>query len=231
MCMKISVVIPVYNEEKHIGACLQSLKKQTIPPDEIIVVNNNSTDASVAIAQKYGARIVNEKQQGIIYARNRGFDEAQGDIIARTDSDALLPPDWIERIKLNFQNHVVDAVGGPIIYYDLPFNTPLPAKIFLSLLKRMQKGEPALLGPNIAIKKEVWNKIKNDVCLKDSQVHEDIDLAIHIRHAGGKIISDNSLIVHTSARRIKQHPISFFIEYPRRLINTFRIHKNVERRT
>src|SRR3989344_2115583 len=149
MCMKISVVIPVYNEEEHIGACLQSLKKQTTPPDEIIIVNNNSTDASVAIAQKYGVKIVNEKQQGMIYARNRGFDEAQGDIIARTDSDALLPPNWIEKIKSHFQNHTVDAVGGPIIYYDLPFNTRLPAKIFLSLLKRIQKGEPALLGPNM----------------------------------------------------------------------------------
>ncbi|MDO8497756.1 MAG: glycosyltransferase [bacterium] len=229
--MKISVVIPVYNEEKHIGACLQSLQKQTTPPDEIIVVNNNSTDASVAIAQKYGVKIVNEKQQGIIYARNRGFDEAQGDIIARTDSDALLPQNWIEKIKSHFQNYAVDAVGGPIVYYDLPFNTPLPAKIFLHLLKHIQKGEPALLGPNMTIKKEMWNKIKNDVCLKDSQVHEDIDLSIHIRRAGGKIISDDTLIVHTTARRIKQHPLSFFIEYPRRLINTFRIHKNVERGT
>ncbi|HEX8932548.1 MAG TPA: glycosyltransferase family A protein, partial [Patescibacteria group bacterium] len=100
--MKISVIIPAYNEEKYIGACIESLLKQNRLPDEIIVVNNNSTDQTAAIASQYPVKVINEKEQGITPARNRGLNEAQYDIIARTDADTILPPDWIEKIKKHF---------------------------------------------------------------------------------------------------------------------------------
>ena len=64
--MKVSVVIPVYNEKKRIKKCLDSLLSQSEKPDEIIVVDNNSTDSTVSIVRKYkGVNLVHEKKQGI----------------------------------------------------------------------------------------------------------------------------------------------------------------------
>ena len=101
--MKVSVVIPAFNEEKYIGKCLKSVVNQIMPADEIIVVNNNCTDKTEVIAKKFGARIVKEKVQGMTPARNRGFNSVKYEIIARTDADTVVPKDWIKIIKNNFK--------------------------------------------------------------------------------------------------------------------------------
>src|ERR1700691_1182278 len=94
--------------------------KQNVKADEIIVVDNNSTDRTVEIAQKYPVKIIHEIQQGVTPARNQGFNEARYEIIARTDADTILPPTWIKRIKKAFENPEVVAVSGPASFYDLP---------------------------------------------------------------------------------------------------------------
>ncbi len=223
--MRVAVVIPAYNEEKYIDACLDSLGKQLVPPDEIIVVDNNCHDETIAIAKKYqGIKIIKEKQQGMIYARNRGFDACDADIIARCDADTILPPDWIKKIKLNFADKQIDALTGPLVLYESPIKALFLVKAYLDIMKFLQKGAETLNGPNMIITKKIWQKVRNNVCLDDKLVHEDIDLAIHIRQAGGKIYRDNSLVIQESARRITHHPVSFFIEYPLRLIKTFKRH-------
>lgn len=100
--MKISVIIPVYNEEKYIVPCLKSLLKQEEKPDEIIVVDNNCTDKTIPLVRKYPVKIVKEKKQGIVFARNHGFNIATGDIIARIDADSTAPKNWVQTIKKNF---------------------------------------------------------------------------------------------------------------------------------
>src|ERR1035437_9820650 len=105
--MKVSVVIPAYNEEKYIGACLDSLMDQKEKPDEIIVVNNNSTDNTAKIVKKYPVRLINEEQQGMIPARNRGFNEAKFEIIARTDADTILPRSEEHTSELQSRQYLV----------------------------------------------------------------------------------------------------------------------------
>ncbi len=222
--MKISVVVPVYNEEGYIKNLLESLMVQTVKPDEIIIIDNNCYDNTVKICQEYPVRIVKEKKQGMIFARNRGFDEARYEIIARCDADIICPPNWIETIKENFATGDIDALNFPLVFYDLPFPSPLYVNVYLNLMKLIQKGKETLQGPNMVLTKNIWQKVKNDVCLDDTKVHEDIDLAIHINEAGGKIKRINSLVIKASGRRIKNHPFSFFYEYPKRLINTLRTH-------
>jgi len=119
--MKVSVVIPVYNEEKYIENCLNSLMKQEEKPDEIIVVDNNCTDQTIFCVKKYrDIKIIKEKKQGIIAARNAGFNHAQGDIIARCDADAIMPKNWVKKIKNDFaENKKIVAVTPVFQLFDI----------------------------------------------------------------------------------------------------------------
>ena len=223
--MKVSVIIPAYNEEVFIGKCLESIVNQEELPGEIIVVDNNSTDNTARIAGRMGVKVVKEKNQGLIFARNKGFVSARYEIIARCDADVIVPTDWVKRIKYNFETQNIDALSGPVLFYDSIIKSPLPVQIYSESLKLLLRGNRALLGPNMAVSKRIWKIVKPLVSLNDSLVHEDIDLSINILRAKGKIEYDASLIVKTSARRIKKRPVSFFVEYPTRLLKTFWVNR------
>jgi glycosyltransferase involved in cell wall biosynthesis len=221
--MKVSVVIPAYNEEKYIKKSLTSVMNQKVEADEIIVVNNNSRDKTEEIALRMGAKVVREPKQGMISARNRGFDSAKYEIIARIDADVVVPTNWIEQIKKSFKKKNYDAFSGPITFNDLfakPTST-LPSKIYLESLRVFSRGNRYLMGPNMILKRSIWLKVRKLVNLDDSKVHEDIDLSLNIIKAGGRIGFDPDLIVQISGRRIKKHPKSFFLEYPARMFKTF----------
>ncbi len=222
------MVVPAYNEEGYIDNCLESLMQQEITPDEILVINNNSTDRTVAIAKKFPVRIVNEKEQGTIQARNRGFNEAQYDIIARTDADTIVPSDWIKKIKKSFQDKKLIALSGPSYYYDLPEvvqTSEWPSKAafqsYAGILKQILRHD-CLYGPNMALRKSSWEKVKEQVCLNNKDVHEDVDLAVHLAPLG-KIIFDYDLVVRSSFRRFKKFKPYF--EYPYRMFKGFSKHK------
>jgi len=226
--MKLSVIIPVYNEEKYIAKCLESIVNQTQKPDEVIVVNNNCTDNTITITKKYKKnlplKIIKEKKQGIVFARNTGFNKAKNEILARCDADSILPPNWIKKIKENFSKNKIDGLTGPLIFYDLLVKTPIFTKSYLFLMKILQKGE-VLLGPNMAITKNIWEKIKNEVCLNEKDIHEDIDLSLHILKNKGKIHYDWNLVIYASGRRIIKTPFIFFINYPWRLVKNLISHR------
>lgn len=221
--MKISVVIPAYNEENYIGRLLKTLQNQEEKADEIIVIDNNCTDKTVVIAKRFGVKIVREKKQGMIFARNRGFNEAKYEIIARCDADTILPSNWIKKIKENFIKNKIDGLLGNVITYDFYLNSILYSKIY-NWFMRMILGHHTLHGPSMAVTKTAWNRIKANICLNDQLVHEDIDLSIHINNLGGKIFYDPLFISFYSTRRIKSNPFSFIIEYPIRLIKTIKTH-------
>ncbi len=222
--MKISVVIPSFNEEKNISNLLQSLLNQEEKADEIIVVDNNSNDQTVQIAKKFPVRIVHESKQGITHARNKGFDEAKYEIIARTDADNILPKDWIVKIKQAFESNKIDGLSGPIYYRETHSESTFYSQIYSKVVTLML-GTPVLFGPNMVITKKIWEEVKKDICLDDRRVHEDIDISIHITRHGGKILIDKTLVVPTSARRLYKTPWSFFIEYFIRLIRMFLDHR------
>jgi glycosyltransferase involved in cell wall biosynthesis len=223
--MKITVVIPTYNEEKNIKKCLTALTKQVVPADEIVVVNNNSTDKTVEIAQKFPVRIVNEKKQGISFARNCGFNAAKYSVIARTDADTVVPRDWVKKIKENFENKEIDALCGTAEIRDIKLvNSQLYNNLYIDLMKLIQGGKGNLVGFNMAISKNIWNKIKDKVEMDNQKVHEDVDLALKVNQYGGKIGYDKTLVVKSSGRRMLKNPISFFIEYPTRQLKTLYYH-------
>ncbi len=232
--IKVSVVIPVHNEEAYIGACLESLMHQTDPANEIIVVNNNSTDNTAKIARKYPVKVLTEKKQGLTPARNKGFNQAKYAIIARTDADTILPPNWIKLIKKSFLDKKLVAVSGPAEFYDLPEliqnshwqSKPTLFKLIKSynnLVKKMTKHD-CIYGPNYSIRGSAWKKVKDQVCLNDKQVHEDLDLAIHLAPFG-RIKFDNNLIVKTSVRRWKKPEA--YLDYLYRGLKSINKHKGI----
>lgn len=221
--MKVSVVIPAYNEEKYLGKCLESLRNQTEKPFEIIVVDNNSTDKTAEIAKKMGAEVITEKRQGISFSRNAGFDAAKGEIIARIDADTTAIPDWIERIKKDIEIDGKDAVFGPAYYLDLPAKlqfSHLPSVYFFKLIKAILKKH-MLFGLNMALKKSLWEKVKKEVCMDNEVIHEDFDLAIHLWKYGN-IEFDKDLRVKTSPRRWKS--VQSDVEYSTKLFKMLKNH-------
>jgi cellulose synthase/poly-beta-1,6-N-acetylglucosamine synthase-like glycosyltransferase len=96
---EVSIVIPAYNEEESILQTLSSLSDSTTKRSvEIIVVDNNSKDATAALATGAGVNCVRETTQGITPARNRGLSEAKGKYILNADADSIYPPNWIDEM-------------------------------------------------------------------------------------------------------------------------------------
>src|SRR5688572_29893593 len=95
----ISVIVPCLNDAGFLGACLDALALQTRPADEIVVVDNGSTDATAAVARSAGARVVDEPMRGIWPATAAGFDAASGDLLARLDADSVPAPDWLAEVE------------------------------------------------------------------------------------------------------------------------------------
>ncbi len=124
--MKISFVIPAHNEEKLLGTCLTSIKReiaQTKCDAEIVVVNNASTDNTRSVALQFSqVRVVDEKQKGLVFARRAGFLASSGELIANVDADTVLPRGWLATVIHEFETRTnMAALSGPYIYYDLSF--------------------------------------------------------------------------------------------------------------
>src|SRR5688572_27598110 len=100
--MKVSLVIPAHNEGAYLGQCLLSALSQSVPFSEIIVVDNNSSDGTAEIAKSFGVKVLKQRHQGVVHARNLGFDSARAEILARVDADTILPTDWNARVTKTF---------------------------------------------------------------------------------------------------------------------------------
>lgn len=202
--LAISIVIPVYNEKHHLKACLDSISRQTLAPDEVIVVDNNSTDGSVQLAEKYAfVKIVNEQKQGIVYARNRGFNSVTHPLIARIDADTILPATWVARIHSEYHRSQDFAMTGGGYFYNLKF-PKLNGWILGQMAYRMNRfimGHYILWGSNMVIPKELWSAVKDDVCIRND-IHEDLDLAIHLHRKGYKIFYHEDWRVGVEMKRV-----------------------------
>lgn len=222
--MKVSVIIPAYNEDRFIGPCLESIARQSVSPDEVIVVDNNSTDYTASIAKRFGIKVVKEKKQGMVYARNKGYNLATGDLLIKCDADCRAPNNWVKQIKTYFGKNKTDALSGPTYYYDLPNNSIYISYLVHDIMYLLLNRRNVMFGPNMVITSQIWSKVKNRVCLEDSRVHEDFDLSIHIYQEGGKVDWDKKFNMATSGRRMKHNPLSAFLEYPYRTIKMLKNH-------
>lgn len=222
--LTLSIVIPAYNEEGYLKSCLDAIACQKEPPDEVIVVDNNSTDKTAEIAKSYAfVRYINEKKQGVYYARNRGFNEARSDIIGRIDADTLLWPDWITNVKRIITDGNYSAISGPVSYYDMPLE-PLSFRLDLIIRSAISKTNTTdfLFGTNMALTKKSWQIAQKHLC-SDRDIHEDLDLAIHLQWLQEPIGYIPTLRARMSARRFDDGLITFY-RYLRMHRTTFEKH-------
>lgn len=204
--MNVSIVIPVYNEAGHLRACLEAIARQTVTPYEVIIVDNNSTDNTVAIAESYAfVRVLHESRQGVVYARDRGFEAARGDIIGRLDADSVAAPHWVAAIQQLFrEDPELTAVTGKVRYYGLALSKVFDG-IDLCIRRRMArllKREVAIQGANMALRRSAWPSVNTELCRR-SGMHEDHDLGIHLTAQGGKVVFDERLITAIDCRRVE----------------------------
>jgi glycosyltransferase involved in cell wall biosynthesis len=206
----VSIVIPAYNEEDTIKASVVAALHQTVPAHEIIVVDNKSTDGTAAVVHALqitypDAPIVYLKQdalQGLIPTRNFGLDHATGDVIGRIDADSVLEPNWVEAVTMVFEDPEVGASTGPVI-----------------------KESHLLFGSNMALRKSAWELIRDEACLDpDDDLHEDIDLSLHLHAHDVKIAYSSDMVTGMSARRLDDSPREFY-SYVMRFERTYDKHK------
>jgi len=124
--MKISVIIPCYNEEKTIEKVIKNIPKDVF---EIIVVDNNSTDKTAEFAKREGAKVVKEKKQGYGYALQRGFKEAKGDIIVTLDGDGQYPGEKINELVDYFIKNNLDFLNCARFPLQNPASIPFIRKL------------------------------------------------------------------------------------------------------
>ncbi|HET9174332.1 MAG TPA: glycosyltransferase family 2 protein [Candidatus Saccharimonadales bacterium] len=201
--VRVSIVVPVYNEEEQLAACLAAMAAQTVQPYEVIVVDNNSSDQTATIAEQYPfVTLLHEHRQGVVYARDKGFNSVRGDIIGRIDADTVLSPTWIATIIEAFQDDTLAAVTGRVHYKDIAA-ARLVDRIDLFWRRRMARllgREVALQGANMAIRRDVWLAIRKTVC-HTAGLHEDFDLAIHANQCGYVVRYDERLEVDVLYRQ------------------------------
>ncbi len=201
--LRVSIVIPVYNEAACMAACLEAIEAQTVRPYEVIVVDNNSSDDTVAVAGRYPCvRLLSEPRQGVVYARDRGFNAARGAIIGRIDADTVIRGDWVETVQRLFADSSLGAVTGSARYYDMALS-PLLNTIDLLIrryLAAMLGRQVALQGANMAIRRSVWKSVRRGLC-RTRGMHEDFDIAIHAARDGYDVRFDASMVVSLGFRQ------------------------------
>lgn len=183
---RVSLVVPVYNEVERIHDCLAAVARQTVQPYEVIVVDNNSTDGTAAIARAFPfVTLLREPRQGVVYARDRGFDAARGDIIARIDGDTVIDADWIERLQAIFAEPGTDLITGSVSVREI-CAPRLSSRVDLFWRRYLHKrlgSQVGLQGANMALRRDVWSVIRREVC-HERGLHEDFDIGIHAHRHG-----------------------------------------------
>ncbi len=217
--MNLSFVIPAYNEELYLAACIESILEQ-IRRDatgllqqstEIIVVNNASTDGTRGVALRYpGVRVIDEPRKGLTFARQAGFAASSGLLIANVDADSRLTPDWIEKVLAVFDAEPnLAALSGPLVYYDLTPRQRVLIQVFYLLAfatyamnRYILRVGSMVQGGNFVTSRSALESV-GGFNLDISFYGEDTDIARRLNQVG-EVRFTLGLKMYSSARRLKR---------------------------
>ncbi len=206
---RVSVVVCAYNAERTMAPCLEALAELRYPNHEVIVVNDGSTDATLEIAERFSAiRIISHENRGLSAARNTGIAAATGDLVAFTDSDCVVDPDWLTYLAWSFTNPAVAAVGGP--------NLPPPEEERTAACVAAAPGGPThvllddetaehIPGCNMAFRREALARIDGfDPLFRAAG--DDVDVCWRLQDAGLRIgFSPAAMVWHFRRNTVRAY--------------------------
>jgi glycosyltransferase involved in cell wall biosynthesis len=189
---KASIVIPAFNSEKTIFACLSACVGQA---SEIIVVDDGSTDATPDIVKTFPVTLLRQKTKGPAAARNAGWRKASGEIIFFTDSDCVPEAGWVGKLLTLLAQTNADAAGGG---YSYSGNSPLGKWIHAEIRARhaRMKGTVNFLGSfNLAVRRKTLERVHgfDEGYRKPSA--EDNDLCYRLKKTGCRLVFDPGITV------------------------------------
>ena len=196
---RVSIVVPVYNGERTIGDCVESIFALAFPRDdvELLLIDNASTDSTSTILDRYRdrARIFQETKRGPAAARNRGLVNATGDVVAFTDADCVVDPNWLRHIIAPLSDPDVGIVGGAIMAMK-PCNAveAFGEQIHDHQMAIEHYSPPYAITMNWASPRAVLEKVGpfDEELLRC----EDCDLAYRIVAAGYRIVHEPAAVVY-----------------------------------
>jgi glycosyltransferase involved in cell wall biosynthesis len=199
---RFSVVIPAYNEAEFLGSCLDSLLAQDFRDSyEIIVVDNNSTDATAEVARSRGVTVVHEPKPGVCSARQCGTTAARGEIVVSTDADTTFGSDWLSRIDQAFRDDPARvAVAGPCRFADPPWWGRVYTGVLFTVVSLVASLTGRILyvtATNIAFRKSEWPGYDTEA----TQGGDELDLLRRLR-SRGPVAFVFSNPTFTSSRRL-----------------------------
>jgi len=203
---EITIIIPIYNAEKTLRKCLESVKQQDYKKYEVLCIDDCSTDSSPKIVEEYGCKLVKLRENsGSGKARNIGAKNANTKFLAFTDSDCIIPRDWLSRIIKGFENKGVHFICGG--YSGIKGNSFLEKYAFYELLirrKNLSNFVKSFPSNNFACYKDIFLKEKGFPELKN-YFAEDLEFSLEIGRKY-KILWDKNLgIKHHFHKKIKNY--------------------------
>ena len=211
MGLTIAVIVCAYNESRLLPGCLYSLRAQTRPPDDILVIDNASTDQTAAVARAVpGIRVVEEPDKGLVMARETARLATQADIVAYIDADCRAPITWLARVEARFSGPSAPvAVTGPYRFYDWDWSGRVLVQMYdvlvappTQLLVHRVLGLGAILyGGNFAVRRHALATIGGFDCRNDFH-GEDTNLGRRLTPVG-RVALCHDCWVWTSARRYR----------------------------
>ena len=207
----VSVIIPVYNNQKNLKLCLSALESQTYSQElyEIIVIDNNSEENIAAVTKKFKQVILaTESKLSSYAARNQGIKIAKGELLAFTDSDCIPNPDWLEKGI----NHLLSvpncgAIAGKIELYYQNKNNPNAAEIFDKIVNLQQEKYVEEKHYGATANLFTFKRVFHEVGLFNSNLKSggDADWGNRVFAHGYKIIyADDVIVLHPARNSLKQ---------------------------
>ena len=188
---KFSLIIPVYNVEKYIKKCLDSVFEQSFKDFEVIVVNDGTKDKSMDIVKNYDVQIINQKNMGLSEARNNGVKNAKGEYLLFLDSDDYIEKDLLKKINESLNNNpdivrfqAKDIIEDKIVEYNEKSFSDLDGVKAFEIIAGYHYVEPACF---YAIKRSYYNK--NNFSFKKDKYHEDFGLIPLVIYKSNKVNS------------------------------------------
>jgi len=184
----LTLAICARNAQDIIGACLKSIRNQSVAPDEVLVAVDDLSDPTVQVAEAFGARVIASNATGLYEARNAVLEACTTDYLAFTDADCVLVPEWVERAKAVLEGHEDVAAGTGRHPPVGPRNLAGWLHHMWFLVETRDTGETdGVIGGNSYFRVEALRRVGGWLKLPRHSAAEDVYISKALRKAGYRI--------------------------------------------